>query len=82
MAVLLLVRVITGRSLATPWPLLAVYVAELANEIMDYFAHGSIMPDTLSDVLNTVFWPTALFVGLRIRQARAVRPSPLRPTGI
>jgi hypothetical protein len=78
MAVLLFVRVLTGRSLATPWPLLAVYVAELANEIMDYFAHGSVMPDTLSDVLNTVFWPTVLFIGLRIRRARAVRPSRLR----
>jgi hypothetical protein len=73
MAVLLFVRVLTGRSLATPWPLLAVYVAELANEIMDYFAHGAIMPDTLSDVLNTIFWPTVLFIGLRVRRARLDR---------
>ena len=74
MAVLLLARIITGRSLATPWPLLAVYVAELANEVMDYFIHGRVMPDTLSDVLNTVFWPTVLFIGLRIRRARLDRP--------
>lgn len=78
MAVLLFVRVLTGRSLATPWPLLAVYLAEFANEIMDYFAHGRVMPDTLSDVLNTVFWPTVLFVGLRIRRAREMPPSPPR----
>lgn len=74
MAVLLVARVITGRSLATPWPLLAVYVAELANEVMDYFIHGRVMPDTLSDVLNTVFWPTVLFMGLRTRRARQDRP--------
>jgi hypothetical protein len=73
MAVLLFVRVLTGRSLATPWPLLAVYLAELANEIMDYFAHGAILPDTLSDILNTVFWPTVLFIGLRVRRARLDR---------
>ncbi|WP_267893720.1 hypothetical protein [Sphingomonas psychrotolerans] len=36
MAVLLVVRVLTRRSLATRWPLLAIYVAERANEIMDY----------------------------------------------
>jgi len=73
MAVLLFVRVLTGRSLATPWPLLAVYLAELVNEILDYFAHGKIMPDTLSDVLNTIFWPTVLFIGLRFRRARLDR---------
>jgi hypothetical protein len=32
------------------------------------------MPDTFSDVLNTVFWPTVLFVGLRIRRARLEHP--------
>jgi hypothetical protein len=73
MAVLLTVRVLSGRSLATPLPLLAVYIAEIANEIMDYFVHGRWMPDTQSDILNTIFWPTVLFVGLRIRRARAPR---------
>lgn len=82
MAVLLLARVVTGRSLATPWPLLAVYVAELANEILDRINHGQWMPDTTSDVLNTVFWPTILFVGLRIRRARVEQSSgvPARST--
>jgi hypothetical protein len=80
MAVLLAARVVTGRSLATPWPLLAVFVAELTNEVLDYFIHGRVMPDTLSDVLNTVFWPTVLFIGLRIRRARQDRPpyTPIR----
>jgi hypothetical protein len=70
MAVPRLVRAATGRSLAVPWPLLAVYLAELVNEILDRVNHGQRMPDTTSDLLNTVFWPTVLFVGLRVRRAR------------
>lgn len=70
MAVLLVVRIVTGRSLATPWPLLGVYLAETANEVIDFFIHGRVMPDTFSDFANTVFWPTVLFVGLRVRRAR------------
>lgn len=69
MAVLLLARVITRRSLATPIPLATVYVAETVNEILDYLGHGSVMPDTWSDFVNTVFWPTVLFLGLRMRRA-------------
>ena len=71
MAVLFLARVVSRRSLATPLPLACVYLAEAANEIMDYFAHGRVMPDTFSDIGNTVFWPTVLFIGLRIRRASA-----------
>jgi hypothetical protein len=72
MAVLFLARLVTRRSLATPIPLACVYAAEAANEIMDYFAHGRVMPDTSSDVLNTVFWPTVLFIGLRLRRAHKI----------
>ena len=74
MAVLFFARVISRRSLATPIPLACVYLAELANEILDRINHGQWMPDTFSDVLNTVFWPTVLFVGLRIRRARLEHP--------
>lgn len=80
MAVLLFVRVVTGRSLATPWPLLAVYLAEFANEVFDRINHGQWMPDTTSDVLNTVFWPTVLFIGLRIRRARVEHPRGHKPS--
>lgn len=80
MAVLLFVRVVTGRSLATPWPLLAVYVAEFVNEVLDRINHGQWMSDTTSDVLNTVFWPTVLFIGLRIRRARIEHPAPVAAT--
>jgi len=43
---------------------------------MDYFAHGRVMPDTSSDVLNTVFWPTVLFIGLRLRRAHKIYAAP------
>jgi hypothetical protein len=67
MAVLLLARVITNRSLATPWPLAFVYLAEFVNEALDRVAYGRWMPDTFTDIVHTVFWPTVLFVGLRVR---------------
>lgn len=70
MAILLLARVITGKSLSTPIPLACVYIAEFANEVLDRIGHGRWTPDTLSDVLHTIFWPTVLFVALRLRRAR------------
>lgn len=70
LAVLVVARVILGRSLASPWPLLMVYLAELTNEVLDYFAHGAVMPDTFRDVINTVFWPTVVFIGLNLRPLR------------
>jgi hypothetical protein len=41
MAVLLAVRVLTGRSLATPIPFAAVAVAALLNEVADRINHGA-----------------------------------------
>jgi hypothetical protein len=73
MAILLVARLVTRRSLATLIPLSFVYLAEFMNEVADRLGHGQWMPDTLSDVLNTVFWPTVLFVGLRLRAVRAAR---------
>lgn len=71
MAVLLLARMVTRRSLASPWPLLVVCAAELANEVMDRLHYGSWRwADTLADVANTLFWPTVLCLGLHWRQAR------------
>lgn len=71
MAVLLLARLITRRSLATPIPLLCVFVLQAVNECIDRYVHGSWRwPDTIGDTLNTVFWPTVLFLGLRWRRQR------------
>jgi hypothetical protein len=73
MAILLVARVITGRSLSTPIPLACVYIAEFTNEVLDRIGHGHWTSDTLSDILHTVFWPTVLFVALRLRRARLLK---------
>lgn len=68
MAVLLIARVVTGKSLATPIPFLIVCVAALANEVLDRINYGFWRPvDTSLDLLNTLFWPFVLMIGLRIR---------------
>jgi hypothetical protein len=76
LAVLMLARLVTRRSLSNPVPLLIVVAAEAANEILDRLHYGSWRwADTSGDIVNTLFWPTALFIGLRLRRAR-VRERP------
>jgi hypothetical protein len=44
------------------WPLVVVTAAELFNEVLDRLREGSWrVPDTLADIVNSVFWPTVLF---------------------
>jgi len=70
MAVLFLARLATRRSLATPVPFAIVCLAELGNEVMDRLNYGSWRwPDTSLDILNTLFWPFVLMIGLRWRRA-------------
>lgn len=77
LAVLFLARIVTRRSLATPIPFLVVCAAELGNEVMDRLSHGSWrLQDTGLDVLNTLFWPFVLMIGLRFRRARELVPAP------
>jgi hypothetical protein len=71
MAVLLVARLITGRSLATPLPFAIVCAAELTNEVLDRINHGSwLWADTSLDIVNTLFWPLVLMIGLRVRRSR------------
>jgi len=70
MTIMVVVRVLTGRSLATPWPLLAVVIAALTKEFVDFMSYDVIKPDSLNDIAHTLFWPTVLFVGLRVRRTR------------
>jgi hypothetical protein len=75
MAVLLIARLITRRSLATPLPFAIVCAAELANEVLDRINHGSwLWADTSLDVVNTLFWPLVLMMGLRVRRSREGKP--------
>ncbi len=68
LAVLMLARLITGRSLGSfvPWSL--VVLAEAFNEVMDRLNFGSWRwEDTTADILNTLFWPTVICLGIRMR---------------
>ncbi|MAW99817.1 MAG: hypothetical protein CMN72_09250 [Sphingomonas sp.] len=67
MAVLLLARLLTRRSLGSFIPLYFVIAAELANEAMDYLSYSPTTADTLSDIANTVFWPLVLSIAIRWR---------------
>jgi hypothetical protein len=61
LAIWLVAALVLRRSLASVAPLLVVILAEVANEIVDRFAHGSWMwPDTLRDAAATWFWPLLL----------------------
>ena len=73
MAIMLFVRLITGQSLATPWPLLAVVIAAFAKEFADILVYEVVKPDTFSDIAHTVFWPSVLFVGIRARPTDNVK---------
>ena len=76
LAILFLVRLITRRSLATPIPFLVVVAAEAANEIMDRLTYGSWrIQDTSLDIVNTLFWPLVLMVGLKLRRAHEIQPA-------
>lgn len=77
MTVMLLARVLTRRSLATPVPFLCVCAAELANEVADRLTFGSWrLRDTTFDVLNTLFWPAVLMLSLRVWEPRGRRSIP------
>jgi hypothetical protein len=68
MAVLMLARIVTRRSLGTLIPLSVVIAAEAGNEILDRLNYGSWRwDDTLSDIGNTLFWPTVICIGIRLR---------------
>ena len=66
-----------------------VFIAELANETLDFIAYDSLrLADTIQDVLFTFFWPTCIYVmsvyrrrrwatDLRRRELR-IRSNPLR----
>lgn len=59
--------ILLRKPLSSPWPLAAVILAELANECVDRVAHGSWRwPDTIGDVVATLFWPFILMTSLRV----------------
>ncbi len=76
MLLLMIARLITRRSFGTfiPWGVVAA--GEAFNEIMDRLNFGSWRwEDTSMDVINTLFWPTMICLGVRLRPL-IVRPRP------
>lgn len=68
MAVFLIVRVLSGRSLGSWLPITMVLIAALGKEVADRIVYESWRwYDTPYDVLATMFWPTLLWLGIRIR---------------
>lgn len=67
MAVLMLARIATRRSLGSFVPLGVVVAAEGFNEVMDWLVYGWRWNDTLLDVANTLFWPAVICLGVRLR---------------
>lgn len=52
-------------------PFLAVVAAAFGNEAMDYLHNGVFMPDTVSDISQTIFWPAILLITSRIIRHRS-----------
>jgi hypothetical protein len=67
LAVLLLVRLVTRRSLGSFIPFVCVLGAEFGNELLDYLHYGMRWDDTLSDLGNTLFWPFVISLAVRLR---------------
>lgn len=68
LAVLMLARIVSRRSLGTFIPWTVVALAEAANEVMDRVLYDSWRwADTLSDVVHTLFWPTIICLAVRVR---------------
>ena len=67
MAILLVARLVTGRSLGTLVPLGVVALAEGANELLDWISYGARWGDTLADVANTLFWPAVICLAVKLR---------------
>ena len=74
MALLMIARLITRRSFGTFIPWTVVAAGEAFNEVMDRLNYGSWRwDDTLLDIANTMFWPTVICPGVRLRPIIAKR---------
>ncbi len=82
MAILILVGLITGRSLGSFVPLAWTIFAELGNEVMDRLYFGAWRwPDTTSDLINTLLWPLVISVAVCARARLTVPAQGTLPVG-
>ena len=82
--ILLVARVISGRSIGSFVPLSAVILLELLNELIDRINHGSWRwSDTGGDILNTLFWPTVLTLAVWLHPLAKRQPvQPENPSDV
>jgi hypothetical protein len=76
LAIFLGVALVFRRSLASWIPWLALLAFEIANELMDILywngrAIGFDLGDSPKDIVNTMFWPTVVFLVARWMKRRA-----------
>lgn len=62
------VAVVFRQRMHSLWPVSLVWAFALANELIDYFAAEWQADTSALDVLNSVFWPTVLFLVARRRR--------------
>ena len=56
------------RRMHSNWPVGLVWTFALANEAVDYFAAGYRLFPSLLDIVNTIVWPTVLYLVARRRR--------------
>jgi hypothetical protein len=66
--IFVVVAVLFRRRMHSLWPVGTVWVFAVANEAVDYFAADWVVDLSALDVLNTVLWPTVLFLVARRRR--------------
>ena len=66
--IFVVVAVLFRRRMHSLWPVSMVWAFALVNELVDYFALEWRLDTSALDVLNTVFWPTILFLVARRRR--------------
>jgi hypothetical protein len=75
LAIFLVAALVFRRSLASWIPWLSLLAFEIVNELMDVFhlhegAFSVEVGDSPKDILNTMFWPTMVLLGLRWQRHR------------
>lgn len=85
LAIFLGVALVFRRSLASWLPWLALLAFELVNELMDmlYWNGSGIgfdLGDSPKDIVNTMFWPTVVFLVARWLRRRAAGGAAQQPT--
>lgn len=66
--IFVVVALLLRRRMHSNWPVGLVWAFALANEAVDYFAVGYDPFLSLLDVINTVLWPTILYLVARRRR--------------